>query len=82
MIELITNLQEAPTVDGEGSFIDRDMGAYLNWVNQSQLSGADNAAFQVWFENHNGPLTLGSTLPRDAESNSALTLQQVLSQIV
>ncbi|HEV2234935.1 MAG TPA: hypothetical protein VGV68_16225 [Terriglobia bacterium] len=81
MNELIANPEQAPTLDPEGSLIDSDMGAYLNWVNQRRLSGADKAAFLVWFENHNEALAIGPTLPHGAESDSALTLQQVLSQI-
>jgi hypothetical protein len=81
MNELIAETEQAPALDPEGSLIDADMGAYLNWVNQRRLSGADKAAFLVWFENHNEALAIGPTLPRGAESESALTLQQVLSQI-
>ena len=82
MNELIAHPQQAPALDPEGSLVDADMGAYLNWVNQQRLSGADKAAFLVWFENHNEALAIGPALPRGAESDSAFTLQQVLGQIV
>jgi hypothetical protein len=58
------------------------MGAYLTWVNQQRLAGADKASFLVWFEDHTEALAIGPSLPRGTESNSALDLQQVLSQIV
>lgn len=71
-----------PEADPQGALIDADMGAYLTWVNQQRLAGADKASFLVWFEDHTEALAIGPSLPRGTESNSALDLQQVLSQIV
>src|SRR5260370_40612058 len=41
-----------PDLDPVGSLIDADMGAYYMWINQQRLSGAKEASFLVWFENH------------------------------
>jgi hypothetical protein len=81
MNELIAAPQQAPTPDPEGSLIDADMGAYLTWVNLRRLSGAKRSAFLVWFEDHSEAVAIGPSLPRGTESDSPLSLQQLLDMM-
>jgi len=81
MNELIAAPQQAPTLDPEGSLIDADMGAYLTWLNQQRLSGADQSSFLAWFEDHQEALAIGPSLPRGTASDSPVGLQQLLGMI-
>lgn len=81
MSELIASLQQEPALDPEGSLIDADMGAYLTWVNQQRLPGADQSSFLVWWEDQREALAIGPALPRAAESSSPLDMRQLLSQV-
>lgn len=79
MDELLSNSRRAPELDPAGSLVDADMGAWYHWLNQQRLPGADDSAFLAWFEDHNQAVVIGPTLPRGTESNSSLTLAQLLS---
>ena len=81
MNELIAAPQQAPTPDPQGSLVDADMGAYLTWLNQQRLSGADQSSFLAWFEDHQEALAIGPSLPRGTASESSVSLQQVLGMI-
>lgn len=79
--ELIAFPEQAPALDPEGSLVDADMGAYLTWINQQRLSGAEQSSFLVWWENQREALAIGPTLPRGTDSSSPLNLRQLLGQI-
>ncbi|MGA8028712.1 MAG: hypothetical protein WB992_16325 [Bryobacteraceae bacterium] len=81
MRELLAGTQRAPVADPEGSLIDADMGAYYTWINQQRLSGADQASFLVWFEDHAEALAIAPSLPRGAEDNRSIDLQQLVSLV-
>ncbi|MGO8813771.1 MAG: hypothetical protein ACLQVG_03770 [Terriglobia bacterium] len=81
MGELIASPQQSPTLDPEGSLIDADMGAYLTWINQQRLTGAEQSSFLVWWEDHPEAVAIAPTLPHGAVSNSPIDLNQVLAQI-
>ncbi len=81
MNELIASPLQNPTLDPNGSLIDADMGAYLTWLNQQRLSGAEQSSFLVWWEGQREALAIGPALPRGTESSSALDMRQLLSQI-
>ena len=81
MNELIATPQQPPTLDPEGSLIDADMGAYLTWLNQQRLAGADQSSFLAWFEDHQEALAIGPSLPRGTASDSPVGLQQLLDMI-
>jgi hypothetical protein len=81
MNELIAPPQQAPALDPEGSLIDADMGAYLTWLNQQRLSGAERSSFLVWWEDQREALAIGPGLPRGTESSSPLDMRQLLAQI-
>lgn len=80
--DLIAHPQQEPLLDPEGSLVDADMGAYLTWLNQQRLSGSEQASFLVWWEGQSKAVAIGPDLPRGTESNSALDMHQLLSQII
>jgi len=82
MNELIESPERAPTLDPEGSLVDADMGAYLTWLNQQRLPGAEQASFLVWWEDQAEALAIGPAFPRGTESNSVFDMRQLVSQIV
>ena len=68
---LLNEAQRRPELDPQGSLVDADMGAYYTWLNQQRLSGAERAAFLVWFEDHQEALAIG---PRLAAEDNIPTL--------
>ncbi|MGH9397844.1 MAG: hypothetical protein ACRD18_13470 [Terriglobia bacterium] len=81
MNELLSGKDQNPVPDPEASLIDADMGAYLTWVDQQRLPGAQQSAFLVWFENHAEALAIGPTMPHGAQSDSPVDLKWLLGQI-
>ena len=81
MSELIASPKQEPALDPEGSLIDADMGAYLTWVNQQRLPGADQSSFLAWWEGQREALAIGPALPRGAESSSPLDIRELISQV-
>jgi hypothetical protein len=81
MKELLAGVQRQPVPDPEGSLIDADMGAYYTWINQQRLSGAGQAAFLVWFENHNEALAISPTLPRGKIDQSAIDIREITRRL-
>jgi len=79
MNELLSGISPAPELDPAGSLVDADMAAYYHWINQQRLQGAEQSSFLVWFEAHNQALAIAPSLPRGAESNSAMDLRQLLA---
>ena len=59
MNELLAEAQRRPELDPQGSLVDADMGAYYTWLNQQRLSGAEQATFLVWFEDHAEAVAIG-----------------------
>jgi hypothetical protein len=51
------------------------------WIDQQRLSGAKEASFLVWFEDHKEALAISPVLPRNTESNSQVDMRWLLSQI-
>ena len=41
------------------------MGAYYTWLNQQRLSGASQAAFLAWFEDHEEAVAIGPGFERE-----------------
>ncbi len=81
MRELLAGTQHEAGFDPQGSLIDGDMGAYYTWINQQRLTGAEQASFLVWFEDHSEAVAIGPALPRGTEERSAVDLKQVLNRI-
>jgi hypothetical protein len=81
MNEMLSGKNRNPELDPAGSLIDADMGAYLTWLDQHRLPGADQSSFLVWFENHNEALAIAPTLPRNTQSSSPVDLQWLIRQV-
>jgi len=79
MNELLSLKPEQAEYDPVGSLVDADMGAYYNWLNQQRLSGAEQSAFLVWFENHRDAVAISPAMPRGTESTATVDLKQLLS---
>lgn len=79
MNELLAVGRAAPETDPVGSLVDADMGAYYHWINQQRLAGAEQSSFVVWFEGHTQALAIAPTLPRGAQSTSAVDLGELVS---
>jgi hypothetical protein len=79
MNELLSGSSGNPDLDLTGSLIDADMGAYYQWINQRRLPESERSSFLVWFEGHSQALAISPSLPRGAESNSAVNLGELLS---
>jgi hypothetical protein len=80
MNELLSGKDTHPQTDPQGSLIDADMGAYLMWIDQQRLAAANEAAFLVWFEDHNQALAVSPRLPRGTESGSPVDMTWLLLQ--
>jgi len=79
MNDVLSLKPEQAEYDPVGSLVDADMGAYYNWLNQQRLSGAEQSAFLVWFENHGDAVAISPAMPRGTESTAATDLKQLLS---
>jgi len=81
MDELLSNTKSGAEteVDPEGSLIDADIGGYYTWMNQQRLSGADESAFLIWFEDRNEAVAIGPSMPRGTSSSSSMNLGQILA---
>jgi hypothetical protein len=81
MNELLSGKHSSNELDPEGSLVDADMAAYYTWLNQQRLSGAGQAAFLAWFEDHNQAIAIGPSLPHGTVSSTPATLEQILTWI-
>jgi hypothetical protein len=81
MNEMLSGKNQNPHPDPMGSLIDADMGAYLTWIDQQRLSGAEQSSFLAWFENHNEAVMITPTLPRGTESSSPVDLHWLIGQV-
>jgi hypothetical protein len=79
MNELLSGNDGNPELDFAGSLIDADMGAYYQWLNQQRLPEPERSSFLAWFEGHGQALVVSPSLPRGAESKSAMNLAELLS---
>ena len=78
MNELLQRDPLTQLTDTEGSLIDADMGAYYTWINQGRLTGADQARFLVWFEDHELAVAIAPTLPRGTTSDVPTNMKAIL----
>jgi hypothetical protein len=81
MSELLNEGQRPAELDPQGSLVDADMGAYYTWLNQQRLSGASQAAFLVWFEDHQEALAIGPSLDRNKVSDERISLAALLERV-
>lgn len=80
MNELLSGDEQTVEMDAPGSLIDADMGAYYMWLDQQRLSGAEEASFLIWFEDHQEAFVVSPSLPRNTESDSRVDLHWLLEQ--
>src|SRR6185369_384785 len=82
MNELLAGTQKTPELDPDGSLIDADMGAYYTWLNQQRLSGASQAAFLAWFEDHEEAVAIGPGFEANKRSDAPIELKDIAAQIL
>ncbi len=78
MDELVAGVRNA-VADPAGSMVDADMGAFYTWINQQRLTGAGQAKFVAWSQEHKQAIVIGAGLPRGTTANSAMSLKQLLA---
>jgi hypothetical protein len=66
-------------VDPEGSLIDADMSAYYAWLELQRLSGAADARFVAWFENHEIAFAAGPGIKPGVENNDQISIAELLT---
>jgi hypothetical protein len=81
MKELLAGREQIPVGDPQGSLIDADMAAYYTWINMQRLSGAEQASFLVWFENHREALAISPALPRGKNDESSVDLMELTRRL-
>jgi len=79
--ELVSDTRLKPPLDPQGSLIDADLGAYYTWLSQQRLSGAEQARFLVWFEDHGEALAIAPSLQAGAESRDPIGLKELLGRM-
>ena len=67
--------------DAQGAVIDADMAAYYTWINMMRLTGAEQAGFLAWFEDHNEALVISPALQRGDHSDREVTISQLLKEL-
>lgn len=81
MNELISGTSDKNEVDGAGSLIDADMGAYYTWIDQQRLAGADQSSFVAWSQAHKQAIVIGPGMAKGTESSNVPTMRKVLSYV-
>jgi hypothetical protein len=81
MNELLSASRERAELDPVGSLIDGDMGAYYNWLNLQRLTGASEASFLAWFEEHGKAVAISPSTPRGTESAAVTSMRELLSWV-
>jgi len=81
MNELLAEGRQAPPLDPESSLRDADMGAYYTWLNQQRLTGNQDSAFLVWFEDHQEAIVIAPGVTRGTVSHDAINTESLLAHI-
>ena len=81
MNELLSEAHRQPELDPQGSLVDADMGAYYTWLNQQRLSGASQAAFLAWFEDHEEAAAIGPSFEPNKRSDAPIELRDIAAQV-
>lgn len=80
MNELLAGDERNVEMDAPGALIDADMGAYYMWLAQQRLSGAEQASFLVWFEDHAEAFVVAPAVARNKDSNARVDMRWLLAQ--
>ena len=78
MNEALMEARTSAVLDADGALVDADMGAYYTWLNQTRLTGADEASFLVWFEDRTKALVISPKTARGVESQNRVDLDQLI----
>jgi hypothetical protein len=78
MNEALMEARTSRVLDAEGALVDADMGAYYTWLNQTRLTGADEASFVVWFEDRTQALVISPKTACGDESQNKVDLNQLI----
>ena len=78
MNEALMEARTSAVLDADGALVDADMGAYYTWLNQTRLTGADEASFLVWFEDRTKALVISPKTARGVESQNKVDLNQLI----
>jgi len=81
MKDLLSQVPRIEEVDPLGSLVDADAGAYLTWINQQRLSGAETSSFLVWFEDHPEAVAIGPSFPKGTEYSKPISLERLLGTL-
>jgi hypothetical protein len=81
MNELLAEGQRRPELDPQGSLVDADMGAYYTWLNQQRLTGASEARFLAWFEDHEEAMAIGPGFERNERSDTPIDLADLAARV-
>jgi hypothetical protein len=81
MNELLAGGHGESELDPVGSLVDAEMGAYYHWIDQQRLPEAEGSGFIAWFEGHASAVAIGPTMPRGAESNTAIEMEKLISLV-
>jgi len=81
MNELLAEAQHRPEVDPQGSLVDADMGAWYTWLNQRRLPGADQAAFLVWFEDHEEAVVVAPSFDHGKRWDAPIPLAELVNRV-
>ena len=79
--EELQGIQERPTFDLPGSFIDADMGAYYTWMNLQRLPRAEDSAFLAWFEGHKMAIAIAPSVARGDQNHDRVELHEIIQQL-
>jgi hypothetical protein len=78
MNELLARDPFTQKTDTVGALVDADMGAYLTWINQGRLPGADQSRFLAWFEGRSIAIAIGPSMAKGTISDTPTDLGKVL----
>jgi hypothetical protein len=67
--------------DPAASLVDADMGAYYTWINQQRLSGAADARFLVWFEEHREAFSSAPSLGRGETNDKPVAIEELITRL-
>lgn len=82
MNEMLSAKDPGTVSDPGGSMMDADMGAFYTWINQQRLTGHEQSAFLAWSQEHAQAVAIGPGLPLKTVSAGAVTMPQLLSQVM
>lgn len=81
MNSVLAGNTQSPAFDGRGALVDADMAAYYTWINLMRLTGAADAAFLAWFENHNEAIVVSPRSQRGSHSDQKVTISELLAKL-